>query len=78
MAFALFGASAPTGAISGAVAGIALNLIWWPYSFYVLAIVLCILTVGTGIETSFLIYPPAIPPAVPAVPPAPAGEHVHN
>lgn len=47
MVFALFGASAPVGALSGGLAGTALNLLWWPWAFYALAITLCVLTVVT-------------------------------
>lgn len=47
MVFALFGASAPVGAIAGGICGTALNLLWWPWSFYALAITLAILTVLT-------------------------------
>lgn len=47
MVFALFGASAPVGAVTGGLCGTALNLLWWPWTFYALAITLAILTVLT-------------------------------
>lgn len=47
MVFALFGASAPVGAIVGGVCGAALELLWWPWAFYALAITLAVLTVIT-------------------------------
>lgn len=47
MVFALFGASAPTGAAAGFLVGAALDLLWWPWVFYALAITLCVLTVVT-------------------------------
>lgn len=47
MVFALFGASAPVGSIVGAIAGTALSLLWWPWTFHALAITLCVLTVVT-------------------------------
>lgn len=47
MVFALFGACAPVGAMTGGIIGTALNLLWWPWVFYALAITLCVLTVVT-------------------------------
>ncbi|KAJ0118241.1 hypothetical protein J7T55_009024 [Diaporthe amygdali] len=47
MVFALFGASAPVGALTGGIVGTSLNLLWWPWNFHALAIVLALLTVLT-------------------------------
>ncbi|POS74089.1 major facilitator superfamily transporter [Diaporthe helianthi] len=47
MVFALFGASAPVGAMMGGLVGASLDLLWWPWNFHVLAIVLALLTVLT-------------------------------
>lgn len=47
MVFALFGASAPVGAMIGGLVGTSLDLLWWPWNFHVLAIVLALLTVLT-------------------------------
>lgn len=47
MVFALFGACAPVGALAGGISGAALNLLWWPWTFYALAITLFVLTIVT-------------------------------
>lgn len=47
MVFAFFGAAAPVGALTGAICATALNLLWWPWAFFALAIVLFILMVVT-------------------------------
>lgn len=57
MVFALFGASAPVGAMTGGISGTALNLLWWPWNFHVLAIVLALLTALT-----YFVVPSPRPP----------------
>lgn len=47
MVFSLFGASAPIGSLIGAICSTALNLLWWPWAFFALAITLFILVVVT-------------------------------
>ena len=54
MAFSLFGATAPGGYIVGATfASIFAQLVWWPWGYWVLAMV-CVLFAGFG----FIIIPP--------------------
>lgn len=57
MVFALFGASAPVGAMTGGIAGTALDLLWWPWNFHALAIVLALLTALT-----YFVVPSPRPP----------------
>ncbi|KAK7702990.1 hypothetical protein SLS64_009261 [Diaporthe eres] len=57
MVFALFGASAPVGAMTGGISGTALDLLWWPWNFHALAIVLALLTVLT-----YFVVPSPRPP----------------
>lgn len=48
MVFAIFGATAPVGAVVGAVFAGIFNLAWWPWAFWSLAIALaCIAVVGS-------------------------------
>lgn len=47
MVFALFGASAPVGSLTAGIVATSLNLLWWPWAFFALAITLFILTVVT-------------------------------
>lgn len=47
MVFALFGASAPVGSLIGGICATALDLLWWPWAFFALAITLTVLTVVT-------------------------------
>lgn len=52
MVFALYGATAPVGAMVGAICAAALSLEWWPWTYWALAIVLAILAV-----VSYLVIP---------------------
>ncbi|KAI2606812.1 major facilitator superfamily domain-containing protein [Hypoxylon fragiforme] len=45
MAFALFGACAPSGSIVGATFSALFDLVWWPWTFFSFAIVLVVLAV---------------------------------
>lgn len=47
MVFALFGASAPVGALTAAIVASSLSLLWWPWAFFALALTLFILAVAT-------------------------------
>lgn len=57
MVFALFGASAPVGAMTGGIVGTSLDLLWWPWNFHALAIVLALLTALT-----YFVVPSPRPP----------------
>lgn len=54
MVFALFGASAPVGSLTAGIVAGALNLLWWPWAFFALGIVLFILVVVT-----YFVVPPS-------------------
>lgn len=47
MVFALFGACAPVGALSGSICVAALSLLWWPWAYFALAIALAVLAAVT-------------------------------
>ncbi|KAI0881951.1 major facilitator superfamily-domain-containing protein [Annulohypoxylon maeteangense] len=55
MAFALFGACAPSGSIVGATFSALFELVWWPWTFFSFAIILAILA---GLV---LVFVPTIP-----------------
>ncbi|KAI1781285.1 major facilitator superfamily-domain-containing protein [Hypoxylon cercidicola] len=55
MAFALFGACAPSGSIVGATFSALFDLVWWPWTFFSFAIVLAVLAVLV------VIFVPSIP-----------------
>ncbi|XXH00823.1 hypothetical protein Hte_007174 [Hypoxylon texense] len=55
MAFALFGACAPSGSIVGATFSALFDLVWWPWTFFSFAVVLAILAVMV------VIFVPSIP-----------------
>ncbi|KAL1853199.1 multidrug-resistance type transporter aminotriazole resistance [Diaporthe australafricana] len=57
MVFALFGASAPVGALTGGIVGTSLDLLWWPWNFHALAVVLALLTALT-----YFVVPSPRPP----------------
>ncbi|KAI0432411.1 major facilitator superfamily domain-containing protein [Xylaria sp. FL1042] len=55
MAFALFGACAPSGSVVGATFSALFDLVWWPWTFFSFAVVLAILAVLV------LVFVPSIP-----------------
>ncbi|KAI0173504.1 major facilitator superfamily domain-containing protein [Hypoxylon sp. FL1284] len=55
MAFALFGACAPSGSIVGATFSALFDLVWWPWTFFSFAVILAILAVLV------VVFVPSIP-----------------
>ncbi|RYC58350.1 hypothetical protein CHU98_g7867 [Xylaria longipes] len=55
MAFALFGACAPSGSVVGATFSALFDLVWWPWTFFSFAVVLAILAVLV------VVFVPSIP-----------------